>query len=69
MEIIADSLIGRTSMAILTVEEFNGMKRNKVAAWLPPKPGGQTASRPVAKSAAKPASQPQSTTEDDDIPF
>jgi hypothetical protein len=69
VEIIADDLIGRTGKARLAVEEFNGKKRNKVAAWLPPKPGGQTASRPIAKSTAKPASQPQATTEDDDIPF
>jgi len=69
VEIIADDLIGRTGKARLTVEEYNGKKRNKVAAWLPPKPGGQPASRPAAKSTAKPASQPQATTEDDDIPF
>lgn len=34
VEIVADDLIGRTGKARLTVEEYNGRKRNKVAAWL-----------------------------------
>jgi hypothetical protein len=38
VEIRADDLIGRTGRARLIVEEFNGRKRNKIAAWLAPKP-------------------------------
>lgn len=34
VEITADDLIGRTGRARLTLEEYNGKKRNKVAAWL-----------------------------------
>ena len=34
VEITADDLVGRTGRARLTVEEYNGRKRNKVAAWL-----------------------------------
>ena len=36
VEINADDLIGRTGRARLIVEEYNGRKRNKVAAWLAP---------------------------------
>jgi len=36
VDIIADDLIGRTGRARLIVEEYNGKKRNKVAAWLVP---------------------------------
>jgi hypothetical protein len=36
VEVLADDLIGRRARARLTVEEFNGRKRNKVAAWLAP---------------------------------
>ena len=36
VEITADDLIGRTGKARLSVEEYNGKKRNKVAAWLSP---------------------------------
>ena len=63
VEIVADDLIGRTGTARLIVEEYNGKKRNKVAAWLAAKAG-----RMPAMPTAKPATQPQST-EDDDIPF
>jgi hypothetical protein len=38
VEIHADDLIGRKGRARLIVEEFNGRKRNKVAAWLLPTP-------------------------------
>jgi hypothetical protein len=50
VEIIADDLIGRTGRARLTVEEYNGRKRNKVAAWLLPeaqeKKGGKSDENP-----------------------
>ena len=36
VEITADDLIGRTGKARLSVEEYNGKKRNKVTAWLVP---------------------------------
>jgi hypothetical protein len=58
VEIRADDLIGRTGRARLTVEEFNGRKRNKIAAWLPPKP----ANAALANATAKPK-------DDDNIPF
>ena len=66
-EITADDLVGRTGTARLVIEEYNGKKRNKVVAWLTPKPG-----RTPAKAApiAKPATQFQpKSIEDDDIPF
>ena len=34
VEITPDDLIGRTGTARLALEEYNGRKRNKVAAWL-----------------------------------
>jgi hypothetical protein len=68
VEIIADDLIGRTGTARLTVEEFKGKKRNKVASWLTRRAGTKPA--PRAASAAKPTAQPQPETEEDDnIPF
>jgi hypothetical protein len=45
VELTADDLIGRTGTVRLSLEEYNGKKRNKVIAWL--------------VSAAKPATQPQ----------
>lgn len=61
VEINADDLIGRTGRARLVVEEYNGQKRNKVAAWI------------VKPGAATPAAQPQQPgaeeDDDDDIPF
>jgi hypothetical protein len=66
VEITPDDLIGRTGVARLVVEDYNGKKRNKVAAWLTSKPGA----KPTTPAQTKPATQPQPTsTEDDDIPF
>ena len=62
VEIHADDLIGRTGRARLTVEEFNGRKRNKIAAWLPPKPAAPAPVATAATANAKPK-------DDDDIPF
>jgi hypothetical protein len=64
VEITGDDLIGRSGKARLSVEEYNGKKRNKVIAWLPPKPG----ETPAPKSAAKPATQTRSTRNDNE-PF
>lgn len=41
IEIVADDLIGRQGRARLVVEEYNGRKRNKVAAWLVPAPANK----------------------------
>ena len=66
VEITPDDLIGRTGVARLIVEDYNGKQRNKVAAWLAPKPGA----KPATPAKVKPATQPQPTsTEDDEIPF
>ena len=62
VEIHADDLIGRTGRARLTVEEFNGRKRNKIAAWLPPKPTAPASATAAATAPAKPK-------DDDNIPF
>ena len=53
-EVLADDLIGRCGIARLTVEEYNGRKRNKVTAWIRPTPGGKATAKPVTqtKSAA-----------------
>ncbi len=34
VELTADDLIGRSGPARLSIEEYNGRKRNKVSAWL-----------------------------------
>jgi len=36
VDVLADDLIGRKGRVRLAVDEYNGRKRNKVAAWLPP---------------------------------
>ena len=58
IEIHADDLIGRTGRVRLIVEEFKGRKRNKVAAWLAPKPVNTA----LANANPKP-------NDDDNIPF
>jgi len=55
VEIVADDLIGRTGKARLAIEEYNGRKRNKVAAWL--------------TGSAKSASQPQPSSRNENAPF
>ena len=55
VEISADHVIGRTGTARLTVEEYNGKKRNKVAAWI--------------VSTTKPSAQPQPARRSDNEPF
>jgi hypothetical protein len=55
VEISADHVIGRTGTARLTVEEYNGKKRNKVVAWI--------------IGDAKPAAQPQPARRSDNEPF
>ncbi len=66
VEITGDDLIGRTGTVRLIVEEYNGKKRNKVAAWLTQRTGSKPAATPAAPPPTKP--QPQSD-EDDNIPF
>lgn len=55
VEITADHVIGRTGIARLTVEEYNGKKRNKVVAWI--------------VGNAKPTTQPQPARRNDNEPF
>jgi len=64
-EINAADLVGRSGRARLVVEEYNGRKRNKVAAWIQPCGGRQQA---YQAPAARPASGNQAA-DDDDIPF
>jgi hypothetical protein len=61
VEINADDLIGRTGYARLVTEEYDGRKRNKVAAWLK-----KPASRPAISITSAPA---PSDDDDDNIPF
>jgi len=58
VEIIADDLIGRTGKARLTVEEYNGKKRNKVVAWLTSKPGASAAPKSTSKPAPRNSNEP-----------
>ena len=51
VEIVADDLIGRTGKARLTVEEYNGRKRNKVAAWLV---GNSNSNQPAPRNSNEP---------------
>jgi hypothetical protein len=55
VEITADHVIGRTGTARLTVEEYNGKKRNKVVAWI--------------IGDAKPVTQPKPARRNDNEPF
>jgi hypothetical protein len=55
VEISTDHVIGRTGTARLTVEEYNGKKRNKVAAWI--------------VGTTKPSAQPQPARRSDNQPF
>ena len=55
VEISADHVIGRTGTARLTVEEYTGKTRTKVAAWI----AGTT----------KPSTQPQPARRSDNEPF
>lgn len=45
VELTADDLIGRTGTVRLSLEEYNGKKRNKVVAWLTVKAKPQPARR------------------------
>jgi hypothetical protein len=51
VEIVADDLIGRTGKARLSVEEYNGRKRNKVAAWIT---GNSNSNQPAPSKSNEP---------------
>jgi hypothetical protein len=59
VDLTPDDLIGRTGRARLVVEEYNGRKRNKLAAWLVPTP---------AASSIRP-SQPNRSHDETNRPF
>lgn len=54
VEITGDHVIGRTGTARLTVEEYNGKKRNKVAAWITGTAKHATQSQPARHSDNEP---------------
>jgi hypothetical protein len=54
IEITADHVIGRTGTARLTVEEYNGKKRNKVVAWIIGDAKPVTQSQPARRSDNEP---------------
>ena len=58
VEIHADDFIGKQGQARLSVETYDGRKRNKVAAWLVPT--SEPATSPTAKKGG---------IDDDDLPF
>jgi hypothetical protein len=64
VEITPDHVIGRTGTARLTVEEYNGKKRNKVAAWIV---GTAKPAQPQAQAQAQ--AQPQPARRHDNEPF
>ena len=59
VEIECDDLVGRRGRVRLTVEEYKGRKRNKVAAWLLPE-AKPTKAKPTAAKGGN---------DDDEIPF
>ncbi|XHR30880.1 MAG: DUF669 domain-containing protein [Chthoniobacteraceae bacterium] len=60
IDIHADNFIGKQGRARLSVEEFEGRKRNKIAAWLLPE---------MQKTATPPAGAKKKANDDDDLPF
>jgi hypothetical protein len=54
VEITADHVIGRTGTARLAVEEYNGKKRNKVAAWIIGDAAPATQSQPARHNSNEP---------------
>jgi hypothetical protein len=58
VDIHADDFIGKQGQARLSVETYEGRKRNKVSAWLVPTP--EPAASPIAQ---------KGDNDDDDLPF
>jgi hypothetical protein len=54
VEITADHVVGRTGTARLTVEEYNGKKRNKVTAWLVPTSPTNNKPQPARRNESNP---------------